>query len=56
MVQNVTGFLGAQGFKPAGLEPPPIRLTVVTKEQLIALDRMADKSAQNVLDSIEASK
>jgi hypothetical protein len=32
MVQSVTGFLGAQDFKLAGLEPPPVRLTVVTKE------------------------
>jgi hypothetical protein len=32
VTQNVTGFLGAQDFKLAGLENPPIRLTVVTKE------------------------
>jgi hypothetical protein len=30
--QNVTGFLGAQDFKLAGLDPAPIRLSVVTKE------------------------
>src|SRR4030081_1796062 len=28
----------------------------LTKERLIALERMGDKSAQNVLDNIEASK
>jgi DNA ligase (NAD+) len=28
----------------------------LTKEQLVALERLADKSAQNVLDNIEASK
>ncbi len=29
---------------------------VLTKEQLASLDRMADKSAQNIIDAIEASK
>jgi DNA ligase (NAD+) len=28
----------------------------ITKDQLIALERMADKSAQNIIDAIEASK
>jgi DNA ligase (NAD+) len=40
----------------AGLVNDPADLYSLTKEQLVALDRMADKSAQNVLDSIEASK
>jgi DNA ligase (NAD+) len=40
----------------AGLVNDPADLYKLTKEQLIVLDRMADKSAQNVLDSIEASK
>jgi DNA ligase (NAD+) len=40
----------------ADLVHDPADLYKLTKEQLIALDRMADKSAQNVLDSIEASK
>jgi DNA ligase (NAD+) len=40
----------------AGLVNDPADLYALTKEQLVALDRMADKSAQNVLDSIEASK
>jgi DNA ligase (NAD+) len=40
----------------AGLVNDPADLYGLTKEQLVALDRMADKSAQNVLDSIEASK
>ena len=34
----------------------PSDLYQVTKEQLIALERMGDKSAQNVLDNIAASK
>ncbi len=29
---EITWFLGAQDFKLAGLEPPPVKLTVVTKE------------------------
>jgi DNA ligase (NAD+) len=40
----------------AGLVNDPADLYKLTKEQLVALDRLADKSAQNVLDSIEASK
>ncbi len=32
VVQDILGFLGAQDFKLVGLENPPIRLTVVTKE------------------------
>ena len=39
-----------------GLVNDPADLYSLTKEQLVALERMADKSAQNVLDSIEASK
>jgi DNA ligase (NAD+) len=34
----------------------PSDLYKLTKEQLVALERMGDKSAQNVLDNIEASK
>ena len=34
----------------------PSDLYLLTKEQLTALERMGDKSAQNVLDNIEASK
>jgi hypothetical protein len=30
--QEITGFLGAQEFKQAGLDPAPVKLTVVTKE------------------------
>jgi len=44
------------GEEPRPLVYDPADLYKLTKEQLIALDRMADKSAQNVLDSIEASK
>jgi DNA ligase (NAD+) len=44
------------GEEPKPLVNDPADLYKLTKEQLVALDRMADKSAQNVLDSIEASK
>jgi hypothetical protein len=30
--QEITGFLGEQNFALAGLEPPPVQLTVLTKE------------------------
>jgi hypothetical protein len=30
--QEITGFLGSQDFKLAGLEPAPVKVTVVTKE------------------------
>jgi len=39
-----------------GLVNDPANLYTLTKEQLVVLDRMAEKSAQNVLDSIAASK
>src|SRR5207302_2903613 len=39
-----------------GLVYDPSDLYPLTKEQLIGLERMGDKSAQNVLDNIEASK
>ena len=39
-----------------GLVYDPSDLYRLTKEQLVALERMGDKSAQNVLDNIEASK
>lgn len=32
VVQTVTGFLGVQDFKLAGLDPAPIKVTVTTKE------------------------
>jgi DNA ligase (NAD+) len=34
----------------------PSDLYTLTKEQLVALERIGDKSAQNILDNIEASK
>jgi DNA ligase (NAD+) len=40
----------------AGLVKNVADLYDLTKEQLITLDRMADKSAQNILDAITASK
>jgi DNA ligase (NAD+) len=39
-----------------GLVHDPADLYFVTKEQLLTLERMADKSAQNLLDAIQASK
>jgi DNA ligase (NAD+) len=40
----------------AGLVYDPGDLYPLTKEQLLDLERMGDKSAQNVIDNIEASK
>jgi DNA ligase (NAD+) len=40
----------------AGLVHDVADLFYITKEQLLELERMADKSAQNVMDSIEAAK
>jgi DNA ligase (NAD+) len=39
-----------------GLVYDPSDLYVLTREQLVALERLADKSAQNILDNIAASK
>src|SRR5205823_13069197 len=39
-----------------GLVYDPSDLYRLTREQLVALERMGDKSAQNVLDNIDASK
>jgi DNA ligase (NAD+) len=39
-----------------GLVKDPADIYRLSKEQLVDLDRMADKSAQNLLDAIEASK
>jgi DNA ligase (NAD+) len=39
-----------------GLVYDPSDVYKLTKEQLVALERIGDKSAQNVLDNIEASK
>ncbi len=43
-------------FIEAGLVGDVADLFTITKEQLLGLERMADKSAQNVLDSIEKAK
>ena len=43
-------------FIEAGLVHDVADLFLITKEQLLGLERMAEKSAQNVLDSIEKSK
>ncbi len=46
----------ARSLVEKGLVYDPSDLYPLTKEQLIALERMGDTSAQNVLDNIEASK
>ncbi len=46
----------ASALIQAGLVYDPGDLYALTKEQLIGLERMGDKSAQNVLDNLEASK
>jgi len=46
----------AQQLVDAGLVRDVADLYSLRKEQLVALERMADKSAQNLLDAIEASK
>ena len=43
-------------FIAAGLVRDVADLFLITKEQLLTLERMADKSAQNVIDSIERAK
>jgi DNA ligase (NAD+) len=43
-------------FVAAGLVKDVADLFYITKEQLLSLERMAEKSAQNVLDSIEGAK
>lgn len=58
------GALNAEGIGPAlilqlaqrGLAHDPADLFFLTKEQLLSLERMAEKSAQNALDALEASK
>ena len=54
-IENVGDALVDQLFS-AGLVKTFADLYRLTKEQLIGLERMGDKSAQNVLDSIEASR
>jgi DNA ligase (NAD+) len=46
----------AQALLNAGLVSDPGDLYSLKKEQLAALERMGEKSAQNVLDQLEASK
>jgi DNA ligase (NAD+) len=43
-------------FIAAGFVHDVADLFLITKEQLLSLDRMAEKSAQNVIDSIESAK
>ena len=46
----------AQAFVETGLVRHLPDIYDLTKEQLVALERMGDKSAQNLLDAIEAAK
>jgi len=46
----------AASLMEAGLVKDPADLYSLTKEQLVGLERMADKSAQNILDAVAASK
>ncbi len=46
----------ASALIQAGLVYDPGDLYTLTKEQLVGLERMGDKSAQNVLDNLQASK
>src|SRR5207237_940222 len=46
----------AQALLTAELVADPGDLYALTKEQLAGLERMGEKSAQNVLDQLEASK
>jgi len=58
------GALDAEGVGPAlilqlvqrGLVRDPADFFFLTKDQLLTLERMGDRSAQNVLDAIEGSK
>ncbi len=43
-------------FVATGLVKDPADVFTITKEQLLGLERMAEKSAKNVLDSIENAK
>ena len=54
-IEGVGGRLLAQMLE-AGLIRDPADLYHLTKEQLLSLDRMADRSAQNVLDAIARSR
>ncbi len=46
----------AQQLLASGLVKDPAGLYELTKEALLGLERMAEKSAQNVIDAIEASR
>jgi hypothetical protein len=50
------GIKLVQALLGASLVHDPGDLYRLTKEQLLGLERIADKSAQNILDNIEASK
>jgi DNA ligase (NAD+) len=50
------GWKLMQQMLDRGLVSDPADLYRLTREQILSLERMADKSAQNVLDAIERSK
>ena len=54
-IEGLGEKVSAQLFD-AKLIHDPADLYFLTKEQLLALDRQADKSAENLLDAIERSK
>jgi DNA ligase (NAD+) len=54
-IDGIGESLGASLMR-AGLVKDPADLYSLTKERLVGLERMAEKSAQNVLDAIEGSK
>jgi len=54
-IDRVSIELGRR-FIAAGLVRDLADLFLLTKEQLLGVERMADKSAQNVVDSIQAAK
>jgi DNA ligase (NAD+) len=50
------GYKGVEALMKAGLVREIPDLYCLTKEQLLQLERMGEKSAQNLLDAIEKSK
>jgi DNA ligase (NAD+) len=54
-IDGIGESLGAS-LMQAGLVKDPADLYSLTKEQLVGLERMADKSAQNILDAVAGSK
>lgn len=49
VTQEIAGFLGAQDFKMAGLDPGPVKLSVTTKEEKTHLCWFSGSKAQGFL-------